>query len=570
MAGGKETPRQKMIGMMYLVLTALLALNVSKEVITAFVTINDKLDASTSIINSKIEDDLTTFEMKKMALIARDGSLEDYNRWKGKADDMRGATNELVSYLMGECNAMITEAEGVDWIAEKDENGNITQLKPLKDISVKDNYDVPTQLFIGSNPTKPAERGVQITAKIHAYRNRVTEAMGTYTDKSGKWAFDAPENKTNLSQALLTANPKDTSKIAHFYKSLTIPATLYDDGEEKEMPWVSVTFNHAPIVAAAAMFTSLKLDVNNAASIASEYMLSKIEEIPYYINKIEPMAFAQSGYINQGDSLNLKVLIAAYDSTEINAIRWGMDADTLPANWTETTGPIALNGTVAGEHRVKGTIGVRERGAIKWKPWSFDYTVGQPMGVISQPEFRVLYRGYANMIEATASGYPSDRISISTSSGCRAIKQNGKWKVEVDRGIRDATITIRGQKEDGSTVQIASNSFIVRSLPVPEIFLGGISSGQNPSRSNVNAQPRIQLKYDSSVLISGVTFRILSGTVTVDGISRTGKILPGGNLDDDAKSILRQSSGKTVTITCTYKDPAEETKRAYPLVFKTR
>ena len=53
MSGGKETPRQKMIGMMYLVLTALLALNVSKQIIAAFVTINDKIDYSAEIINQK-------------------------------------------------------------------------------------------------------------------------------------------------------------------------------------------------------------------------------------------------------------------------------------------------------------------------------------------------------------------------------------------------------------------------------------------------------------------------------------------------------------------------------------
>lgn len=71
MAGGKETPRQKMIGMMYLVLTALLALNVTKEVVNAFVTINDKLDASASIINGKVQDDYNTFEQKKMSILSK-------------------------------------------------------------------------------------------------------------------------------------------------------------------------------------------------------------------------------------------------------------------------------------------------------------------------------------------------------------------------------------------------------------------------------------------------------------------------------------------------------------------
>lgn len=93
------------------------------------------------------------------------------------------------------------------------------------------------------------------------------------------------------------------------------------------MPWVSVTFNHAPLVAAAAMFTSLKVDIKNAESIASGYLLAKIDEPPYPINKIEPMAIAPRAYMNMGDSMNLNVLIAAYDSTEVYKIKWGMDAD---------------------------------------------------------------------------------------------------------------------------------------------------------------------------------------------------------------------------------------------------
>lgn len=570
MAGGKETPRQKMIGMMYLVLTALLALNVTKEVVTAFVTINDKLDASSSIIDAKIQEDFTTFDLKKISLEAKEASMVEYNLWRGKADSINLETFDLVSYLLGECNAMIVEAEGEDWTELSDENGAIRKLKPLKDITVKDNYDVPTQMFIGSDPLNPIDRGMEIRERVHAYRNLVTSSMGTYSDKSGDWEFIAPDNMNDLSRAFKSANPKDTLKIAHCYKSLTIPETIYDAGEEKEMPWVSVAFNHAPIVAAAAMFTSLKLDIKNMESIATEYMLNKIEEIPYYINKIEPMAFAQSGYINLGDSLNLKVHIAAYDSNEVNIIRYGMDADTLPERWVETQGPINLEGAEAGVHKVKGAIGVRERGEMTWKPWEFNYTVGQPMGVISQPGMRVLYRGYKNEIAVAASGYSSDNVSISSTSGSRIIKENGKWFVKVDRGVRSVDLTVRGKEEDGSVTNISTSSYTVRSMPKPEIFLGGISNGQNPSRSAVVAQQKVFLRYDSSVLLTGVRFDIKAGVVTVDGVTKKGKVLSGGRLDENAISILRQSSGKRVTITCDYSDPSNEVKRAYPLIFTTR
>ncbi|NOQ74282.1 MAG: hypothetical protein GQ574_19895 [Crocinitomix sp.] len=574
MAGGKETPRQRMIGMMYLVLTALLALNVTKEVVNAFVTINDKLDASAEIVNNKVGEDYRMFDQKRATLEAQKEDLTEFNMWNGKADTLELETRTLVSYLLTECSDMIEEAEGNSWVANDgtDEDGFVTKLKPLFDIEVKDNYDIPTQLFIGSNPMEPIERGNELTNRIHAYRDRVAIIMAAYTKDEKKYSFTPPTSAAGLSEALRSVHPEDSSRIAHFYHSLTVPETLYDSGEEKEVPWVSATFNHAPIVAAAAMFTSLKVDVKNAESIACEYLLSKVIAPIFVINKIEPMAFANSGYINQGDSLSLKVMIAAYDSTSVNKIRWGMDDDTLPERWTETQGGLNLDGAEVGFHKVKGAIGIKERGNTVWKPWEFDYTVGAPMGAISQPNMRLLYRGYNNEIEAAASGFPADKVSISASSGCSVSRgTNGKWIVKVGAGIRTATLTVRGQKEDGSVVTVASNTFEVKQLPKPEIFLGGIAGGQRPGCSSVRAQTRISLRYGEGIPLTGVNFNVISGFVSVEGLVGDGRINGNGALDDKAKQLLTQAcGGKKVTITVKYVDPSGTQKNANPLIFTVR
>jgi hypothetical protein len=556
MAGGKETPRQKMIGMMYLVLTALLALNVSKEVIGAFVTINDKLDASATIIGNKIGDDYAEFDMKKLTLLAKKANLEVFNTWNGKADSLNEQTTEMVNFLLSECNDMITQSEGISWIPEngKDEEGRITHLRPLMEVQNKDNYDIPTHLFVGGNPTNPNARGMNILKKLHAYRDNVATAMATYSEGKNNWSFTPPENPKDLSQALLSANPKDTLKIAQFYKALTVSETLYDEGEDKELPWSAVTFNHAPIVAAAAMFTSLKVDVKNAQSLATEFMLDKIKEPPYYINKIEPMAMARTGYINQGDSLALNVLIAAYDSTEIYTIKWGMDNDTLPENWKETKGALNLSGAAAGQHKVKGVIGVRERGSVAWKPWEFDYTVGEPTGVVSLPEMRIFYAGYKNEIEATASGFPADKVSVK-GNGCRIVKEGGKWYALVNSGVRKASVTVVGQQDDGSTINVGTSEFQVRKLPDPTLYFGSITTGETVSLPNLLAQSRLDTRYDNSVSLTGVNFEILDGTVEVQGIFAKGKITAGGRLDSDATKTLRQARGKKVYVTVRYKRP---------------
>lgn len=88
---------------------------------------------------------------------------------------------------------MIKEGQGEDWVAENglDQDGNITLLKPLMNIDVKDNYDVPTQLFIGSNPLDPIQRGLDLRDKIHAFRDKVAELMGSYSEGDTKWVFNA-------------------------------------------------------------------------------------------------------------------------------------------------------------------------------------------------------------------------------------------------------------------------------------------------------------------------------------------------------------------------------------------
>lgn len=582
MAGGKETPRQKMIGMMYLVLTALLALNVSKQVIAAFVTINDKLDRSSQIIDANNQSNYASFDKKITTVKAQGGDVKSVQVWQERAFKVQAETKLVVDYLLSECNEMIKEVEGgKDWTETTEEvvtsEGTktvITSLKPLADISAMDNYDVPTNRFIGGNPESPKKEGLDIRNKVIEYRNKVAEIMATYDDPKGKYTFTAPEDLNNLSEALKTCNPDDTSQIRSFMYALNVPEKIERKvhGEVELLPWPSVMFDHAPIVAAAAMLTSLKLDVKNAESMATEFLLSKVDVQEFDFNKIEPLAFASTGYINQGDSLNLRVMIAAYDSTEIPKVRYGQDADTANSeSWKPSNSPdgsISLRGDQPGLHKIKGVIMVKQRGIEVPKPWEFEYTVGQPMGVVALPEMRVLYRGYDNIVEGTASGFPADRVTLS-GSGCSISKKGNQYVAKVGAGTREATISVNGRKEDGGSVNLGSFKFKVKALPKPEVYLGGISQGQTPGLSSVKAQTRVSCRYDESVPLTNVSFSITGGTVNVDGVMRKGKITSGGNLDSDAINILKQSQGKTVTIMVNYRGPDGVSNRQ-ALVFTTR
>ena len=564
MAGGKETPRQKMIGMMYLVLTALLALNVSKQVIAAFITLNDKLDASAEVMEHKIDGTYAGFDQKRAALMLEEKpNTALLDLWQGKARELKDETDLMVDFLLRECNDMIVEADGEDWIEVEEEietkDGTVKvvkKLKPLFDIKSFDNYDVPTHMFVGGDPQNPKERGLNIPKKIGEFRDKVCTLMGNYKDGSDEWTFEAPANPEGLKLALETCNPDDTAKIKQVYETLTYPEKLVMHGEG-EMPWPSVMFDHAPIVAAAAMFTSMKLDIKNAESTIAEYMLAKIDVQPFNFNKIEPLAFAHSSYMNAGDSMNLNVMIAAYDSNDVSKIRYGIDADTAnPDAWKEVTGGIPLYADSPGSHKVKGVIGVQEKGETSWKSFDFNYNVGKPMGVIAQPEMRVLYWGYDNQLEGTASGFDPNKVSLSPSNGVRITRSgDGKYIAKVERGTRNATIGVVATQDDGSRVNLGSFNYVCRPFPAANVYVAGRKSGEDVPYQALRDMNKITMAIDPSSPITTATYTILGGEVYVGGQPGVGIINRGGTLDRTAKTMLGQSRGKKIMIEIRYKGP---------------
>lgn len=539
MAGGKETPRQKMIGMMYLVLTALLALNVSKEIIAAFVTLDEKLNASVSLIEGNNGVVYEGFREKELSLKQTKGDLTTLLIWKGKAEGLQKETASIIGFLNRECSDMLKEAEKVDWFDPKDvdKDGNITKLRTLREVQSMDNYDIPTNMFIGGNPNQPLERGLNIPKKIHEYRDKVTEMMGTYSANDKKYSFKAPSDPSKLKDALKSANVEDTAQISRVYRALTIPANLKvkHAGEEVELPWPSVMFDHAPIVAAAAMFTALTVDIKQAEGDIAKFMLSKVDAPKFNFNKIEPMAFARTGYLNAGDTMNLRVMIAAYDSTETPKIVW---------NGTEYNGPIPIKAGSPGAQKMDGVIYVKERGQDVPKPWSFNYTVGKPQGAVSLPEMFVLYRGYQNKVVGAASGYPDYKLVGTTNV---TLTKSGQEYVASPGQGREAVITLQGVSPDGKSANLGAFTFRVRQMPKPGVKLGPIADGDVADANVVRAQSRIFAGYGEDIPLTA-TFNVVKYEIAVSGAPRN-ESGTGASLSPAAINLIKQAkAGNTVTV----------------------
>lgn len=482
MAGGKETPRQKMIGMMYLVLTALLALNVSKEIINAFVKLDQKLMESNLLYLNQGDLIMEDFEQSMMIPSNKKQLLPYYE----KAEKVRQLAFETDKFINMDCrNELIKAVESTDWVTVDEKNKRFIIRNPME-IETKDDYDAATRLFGGEQGTEGYERGAGIRTRIHKYRDELLELITDYDFAGKKYKFN-PKNIDDTDESSIERTMKDElaknvyeedrERVKAIYKILTLPENIQDN--EEMVAWQLGTFDHAPVVAASALFTALSNDIRSAEVKALELVRSRVKTIPFKVNKIDITAMARTNYINMGDSLDLRVLMAAYDSTDLSIIKYAIDADTANENnWKEVTGKIKLDGNKTGLHKVKGVLGVRERGVLQWKPWKFAYEVGEPMAAIENTEMNLLYAEYQNKLKVSASGFAQDKITLSAPTGISVTRTGDTYVLKPSSNLngRVINLTVTAKTADGKSKSLGSFQYKVRRMPTPDLYVGNVSS----------------------------------------------------------------------------------------------
>ena len=574
MGGGKETPRQKMVGLMYLVLMALLAMNVSKEIINAFVTLNNKLENSIAQVESFNSELSGRLESKLATLEATGAPKEETDRVKKHKETndkvielTRKMANDLVKrnlfLLVSAVDASTTFDEfsnleeaivsddeeakaNVKKLAEKvtslgivavdehaegshdsddpyhnnvfhiDDEGYI-HIKDLSNYSKKDDYDTPTRLLAGESFETIAPEGQHLMDNIHHYRNDLIALIANHegTNKSTgekfMYEFDTnaiedPDyliseqdaidfaNKVDSAVAVMVKNkkvdPLDQEACKNIWVRMTIQKFVKNHGED--YPWIFGQFDHAPIVAASAVMTSIRSDVLSVQTIASQLIDSRVKVQSFNFNKIDPLAFASTSYINSGDSLGLKVMIAAYDSSEAMELHYWeddssqyllTDGEQDKTNMKKFEGKagqqVNISGSI-GDHVLSGLIAVKEKGVKKWKPWQFRYSVGSPSAAIENADLLVLYGGgWKNKMYVSASGYKSESVKV-TATNCKISGPDSKGMYTAtvsDVRKKVATIRVSAIDDNGKTVELAKKDFRLFGLPEPQAFFGGQKRG---------------------------------------------------------------------------------------------
>ncbi len=576
MAGGKETPRQKMIGMMYLVLTALLALNVSKSILDAFVAIEENTQKSNVAqlergngFKSDVTSEISTTKGPDNAL-----KLKKLKKILAQMEEVDKITAVMIQDI-DKIKVEILKESGED-VTKMKNNDDETIMwakgdgcKParmhLMAVQAKDQYDIPMHHIVGEDIKTPTGVGKKLWADFNDYRAKLVQVVGTYDNFSIKPTAinDFKDNNdlaTKVDKMILSskANIKRDEKgkvldlgedgqvLKDIYINLTKPERVKQHDLEG-VHWIGATFDHSPLVAAVASLSSMQQDILSARAMALAHLKSKVSTGEYSFNKIVGLAYGPA-IATANEEVEVKVMMAAFDSDNQPTVTYG------GGTFQGTDGQYIIKTKAgSGDMNLSGTVSIKNKaGVAKTESWTHTIKVMKPQGTVSLPEMNMLYRGYNNIIEGVASGYDETVLS---GSGVTLSKQGTQYIGRVTGTGREATISISGRNNvTKKTQQLGVFKFRVSNLPPPSLYLGTLSSGSTAGASAVKAMSALFMKYPPEIPLKA-SFEVGTWEVSVSGAPRTVQG-SGKSLSPEALNLIKQAKpGNTVSISGKFKGP---------------
>jgi gliding motility-associated protein GldM len=490
--GGKETPRQKMIGMMYLVLTAMLALNVSAEVLNAFGLFEDGLSQTARVFSEK--NDVT----ERVFRAANTENKERIGPWFIKSLDVREKSKALIDYIESLKVEMVTLADGSNVVAI--ENGKV-----VGDRIINISTTEPS-----SNLMVRQQKGLELKNKLGDYKAYLLSMLKP----------EASGLIDNINKMLET---KDIDSKAH-------------GGGQR--PWEVGTFTDLPVIAAVPLLTKMQVDILTCEADMLSYLLSQADVGTVKIDNFDPVVQSVSDYVIRGGKFEAQIFLAASDRTlQPDVVVNGQNLRTVEGKAHYETSANSI-----GEQTIKGSITLNG----KSYPFSYSYTVAEPNVVVSPAKMNVLYRGVLNPIDVSAAGIPDNKVQISVSNGVLS-RESGKYMINPGEGVScEVSVTA---EIDGEKRSMGKKIFRVKSVPKPVPEMDGIQ-GKTATRQQLLSSQGIRaimppdFDFDLKFVIkSFVVFAPVGGYVMEESSS-------GQLFTDKQKQIMRGlQSGQRLSIT---------------------
>lgn len=510
-----ETPRQRMIGMMYLVLTAMLALNVSKDIIEAFTLVDDTMTTSLETTVAKNESDYAWLQAQK----AIQGA-EKVKAAETKANALKQKTNALIDEIEAMKKGLIEYVDG-DYL---DKEG---KPKTVKTIDSKDDRSKPTQYLIKQgNATKMKESIIKYKAEILAM-------------------IDDASARDAMSKAI----------------GLKVEETFEGEKGEARKSWEEHNFDDVIMAASVTLINTTEGEIRNAESKMLEYIKASISANDFKFDNVSGKAIPNSRMVFTGDKYSADIIVAAYDTKSTPEVYYKMGVDTLTqdqiASATKLDGEnglvkLELPAGGVGPQKYAGLIKIKAPdGSDQYYSFSDQYMVVKPSATIAAEKMNVLYAGIANPVSVSAPVAP-DQLTVSF-PGCTASKtEAGKYNISVPQAMIGKTVEATVSANAGGKSQaLGKTTFRVKRVPDPKATIGQNIRGGKRSKSELTSNPFIRAAMGDD-FVYDLKWKVNSFQVIFikKGYEDPPKTCTGGSFSDDVKNqIAKAPAGTTIIFT---------------------
>lgn len=445
MAGGKLSPRQKMINMMYLVLTALLAMNVSKEILNSFAILNNGLVKTNESFTAKNE---ITYNAFDLALLNDPVKVRPYY---DRAQAVKKRSQEMYTYIEKLKADVIRAVEQKDSVEVEGKTGNDSIVRLITNVLYmegKDDANTPTHFFMGDADieAKPGTIAFEFKDKIKKFKEDLT----TFID---------PKDRENIRLGLDISN-------------------LYSATEGKEITWETNIFYHNPAVAVIALMTKMQNDVKNAEADIINSLYKRIDVASFKFDTLSARVVANSNYVLLGEEYRAEVFMAAFSTTS-NPTVWLGNVDSVT---NKIVGPIDSTSVKVSKGVGVFTTSPSAEGTVPWGglirmkdpadptiihsyPFKSEYKAARPAIVVSPTKMNVFYIGLENPVEISVPGIAAEDIQPSMSGGSIS-GSRGKYIVKVSKP-GEATVNVSARTKNGTKSMGPGIKFRVKDVPNP-------------------------------------------------------------------------------------------------------
>ncbi len=443
-----KEPRQQMINVMYLVLIALLAMNVSAEILNAFKIVDKGISNSNSSLTDKTNLTMESFE-KAIEKNKRGKPLLD------AASKVRPITEEFTAYVDELYNYMI-EQSGTD---EETGDPNYGYLKKL------DDQDTPTRILVlGENETEAYDgKAFELEQKINECKDKYLAVFQEVIDKGGLQA-DQKKTLSTLKEQLAEDLP------------LSAPAPP-EDSDKKD--WATYNFYQVPILPVLTLMNQFKNNAHASEAMVVDKLFSMVGEKVEIYDKLKAQVVPVNGTtLLQGEEFVADIFVAATSSQSKPSI--SVNGQSLPVK--DGIATYKTKAAATGKKTITASVRVKDGfGDMKTLSEKLEYNViARPdhVPVVSADKMNVFYIGVDNPISASITGVRSDKTNVSISGGGGTVnsKGAGKYTVRVTSPGK-ASVNLSGKAKDGSPVN-GSMEFRVKYIPDPVPEVGGKQGGK--------------------------------------------------------------------------------------------